>query len=130
MKLSDVKGERVFDVIAEIIDPICNIAADDKAGELFKRVPLPEGETEKGFLLKRAKKTVPALIKNHKDDLISILASVSGCSPEEYKGVLNLPRLLKDCVDLLTDEALFTLFTSAQTETTFGTAQENITEEA
>lgn len=130
MKLSDVKGERVFDVIADIIDPVCNIAADENAGELFKRVPLPEGETEKGFLLKRAKKTVPALIKSHKNDLICILASVSGCSADEYKGVLNLPKLLKDCVDLLTDEALFTLFTSAQTETTSGTAQENTVDEA
>ena len=26
MRLSDIKGERVFDVIADIIDPIANIA--------------------------------------------------------------------------------------------------------
>ena len=28
MKLSDIKGERTLDVIADIIDPIANIAED------------------------------------------------------------------------------------------------------
>ena len=31
MRLSDIQGERVFDVIADIIDPIANIAEDDAA---------------------------------------------------------------------------------------------------
>ena len=37
MKLSKIKGERVFDVIADIIDPIANIAEDKVAAALFQR---------------------------------------------------------------------------------------------
>lgn len=125
MRLSDVKGERVFDVIADIIDPICNIAANDTAGELFKRVPLPEGETVKGFTLKRMKKAIPPLLKSHKEDLITILAAIEGVEPERYAGILNMPKLLKDCIDLLTDEDFYALFISAQTGTSSGSAQEN-----
>lgn len=32
MKLSDVKGDRVIDVIADVIEPISNIAQDKEIG--------------------------------------------------------------------------------------------------
>lgn len=114
MRLSDIKGERTFDVIADVIDPIANIAEDPNAAELFARKPLPEGLTPKQFLLKRARKSVPALLKGHKADVISILSTIEGTSPEEYAGFLNFPKLFKDTFELLTDEAFLTLFTSAQ----------------
>ena len=41
MKLSDIQGDRVFDVIADIIDPIANIAEDEKASAMFRREKLP-----------------------------------------------------------------------------------------
>ena len=37
MRLSDIQGDRVFDVIADIIDPVANIAEDDDAASFFKR---------------------------------------------------------------------------------------------
>ena len=43
MKLSKIKGERVFDVIADIINPIANIAEDKEAAALFQRQKLPDG---------------------------------------------------------------------------------------
>lgn len=130
MRLSDVKGDRAFDVIADIIDPICNIASDDNAVELFKRERLPEGEDAKQYLLKRAKKAVPALLRGHKDDLIAILSSVGGVDPAEYRKTLSMPSLIKDCMEMLTDEDLIALFTSAQTETNSGSAQGNTGAEA
>ena len=42
MKLSDIKGERTLDVIAEIIEPIANIAADQTAAALFQRQRCPK----------------------------------------------------------------------------------------
>ena len=45
MRLSDIKGDRVFDVIADIIDPIANIAVYETASALVKREKLPEGMT-------------------------------------------------------------------------------------
>ena len=128
MRLSDVKGERVFDVLADIIDPIANIAEDEQAAALFKKSKLPEGMTPGKFLLERARKAAPALLKGHKGDIIAILAAIEGVEPETYNGALNMFRLFKDCVSLLSDEAFSELFISAQTGGTSGAAQETTTE--
>lgn len=125
MRLSDIKGERTLEVIADIIDPIANIAEDEEASALFKREKLPEGMTAKKFLLQRARKSAPALLKGHKEDIISILAAIEGTTPDEYAGALNLVKLIKDTVDLLTDEAFGALFISAQSGTSSGSAQAN-----
>lgn len=117
MRLSDIKGERTLDVIADIIDPIANIAEDKEAAELFTRKPLPDGMTPRAFLLQRARKSAPALLKRHKADLIAILSTIEGTSPESYAGELNLAKLFKDCVELLTDEAFMGFFTSDESET-------------
>ena len=126
MKLSDVKGERTIEVIAEIIDPIANIAEDEEASAMFKRAKLPEGMTAKKFLMKRVRKSLPALLKGHKADIIAILSAIEGVSAEEYAGALNLVKLVKDCADLLTDEAFMQLFISAQSENSSGSVRENI----
>lgn len=130
MRLSDVKGERTLDVIAEIIEPIANIAEDEVATEIFSRKRLPDGMTAKQFMLRRIKKSVPALIRNHKDDIVTILCTIEGSTSEEYKETLNLAKLSKDFVDLLTDEEFMALFTSAQTdsESTSGSVSETIEE--
>ena len=125
MRLSDIQGERVFDVIADIIDPIANIAEDDAASALFKREKLPEGMTAKEFMMQRARKALPALLKGHKGDIIAILASIEGVSAESYKDSLNLVKLMRDATELLTDEAFGALFLSAQSGKSSGSAQEN-----
>lgn len=125
MRLSDIQGDRVFDVIADIIDPIANIAADDAASALFKREKLPEGVTAKEFMTQRARKALPALLKGHKGDIIAILASIEGVSAESYKGSLNLVKLMRDAAELLADDAFTALFLSAQSGKSSGSAQEN-----
>ena len=128
MRLSDIKGDRVFDVIADIIDPIANIASDETASALFKREKLPEGMTVKAFLLERARKAVPALLKGHKGDIIAVLATIEGVSANDYRSSLTLAKLMHDTAELLTDEAFGELFISAQSGTSSVSAQENIVE--
>ena len=113
MRLSDIKGDRVFDVIADIIDPIANIASDETASAIFKREKLPEGMTAKAFLLERARKAVPALLKWHKSDIITVLATIEGVSADDYRASLTLAKLMQDTAELLTDEAFGELFISA-----------------
>ena len=125
MKLSDIQGERVFDVIADIIDPIANIAEDEQASAMFRRERLPEGMTAKEFLIQRARKSLPALFKGHKGDIIAILAAIGGVSEEQYKRELNPIKLMQDATELLTDEAFGVLFLSAQSGKSSGSAQEN-----
>lgn len=128
MKLSDVKGERTFDVIAEIIDPIMNISADKSAAELFRREKVPEGMETRQYLVSRVKKSLPPLLKNHKQDVICLISAIAGVTPKEYVDGLNLLTLTRDCIELLTDDAFLQFFTSAQNGDSSGSAPENITD--
>lgn len=129
MRLSDIQGERVFDVIADIIDPIVNIAEDETASAIFHREQLPKGMTVKQFMAKRSRKALPTLLKGHKSDIIKILATIEGVSEDAYRGKLNMVKLILDATELLTDDAFGALFPLAQSETSSGSVQEN-TEEA
>ena len=128
MRLSEVKGERVFDVIADCIEPIANIAADPEASRMFKREKLPEGRGVNEFLLERARQSVPPLLKNHKSDVITILSTIAGETYEEYASSLTLGSLINDVLQLLTDEAFTELFISSPRQTgsdISGSASEN-----
>lgn len=117
MRLSDVRGERTFDVIADCIGPVANIAGDPTASRLFKRERLPEGKTTTEFMLEKLEESLPALMKDHKKDVIAILSSIEGVSRKKYTESLTMTKLINDCLELLTDEAFLELFTSAQSGT-------------
>lgn len=103
MKLSDVRGERTLDVIADIIPPVARIAKDDVASAIFRPEAVPEGMEPAQFFASRVEKSAPALLKGHRDDVVAILAAIEGTSPEEYMSKMNLASLLKDVMELMTD---------------------------
>lgn len=125
MKLSDIKGERTLDVIADIIDPIANIAESDAARALFRKEKLPEGMTAFSFAAKRIRAAVPGLIRESKRDIIAILAIIAGKTREEYTAGMDLVSLTRDLIDLVTDKAFVELFMQAQTGEPSGSAPEN-----
>lgn len=104
MKLGDVKGERTLDVLADLIGPIANIAMDGNAAKFFERGGCPEGKDPREFALEKARDMLPALIRDHKGDLVEILATIKGVEPKEYAEGLNLAVLASDVAELLTDE--------------------------
>lgn len=107
MKLSEVRGERVFDVIADIIEPACNIAQDADAASLFDRSEKrPDDVTPTEFALAKVKRAVPKLMRSHKDDLVAILAAIEGTDPDEYRSDLTMPKLIQGVYEILTDEDL------------------------
>lgn len=127
MRLSEIKGERVFDVIADLIEPVARIAEDKEAAKLFRREKLAKGETAMGALLKRIRASVPLLLRNHKKDLIEIMAALEGVPKEAYAEALSVPKLIADIFGLLNDNELLSLFGLAQTteEPSSGAAQVN-----
>lgn len=130
MRLSDIKGERVFDVLADIIDPIANIATDPEAMELFKKVKkadIPDGVAPTEFVANRLRKAIPALLKGHKRDIIAILAALEGVEPDKYAETLTLQSLFDGVAGMMADPAIAGLFTQAQTGTASGSARENTT---
>lgn len=116
MRLSEIKGERVLDVIADIAAPVISIASDEDAMAFFKPQPPKEGQTPTEAFGERMKSAAPALMKSHRDDLIAILASLDGVTPGEYIEGMTLASVLVDVFELLTDEA-FEDFLSSQEQT-------------
>lgn len=128
MKLSDIKGERVFDVIADIIEPVTNIA-QDKEITLFRRETPPDGMTARAFALQKIAKNAPLLLKRHKTDISAVLASIKGQTVDEYVDGLNMATLSVDLLELLNDKEFVSFFTSAmQTADMSGSASETTTD--
>lgn len=97
MKLSDIKGERALEVLADIIDPATSIIADDEIVSIYK--------SKKPRIL-LAKK----VIANHKKEILTILAILEGKDPKTYQpSLVQLPKMI---LDLINDEELASLFTS------------------
>ncbi|MCR0429229.1 hypothetical protein MKC53_04370 [[Clostridium] innocuum] len=126
MKLSDIKGEAVFEVIANCIEPISNIVSDKTAMELFERRVVPEGTDIRAVALQRLVKGIPTLMRDHKADLVAILAAVNLQDADEYAETLTLTTLLSDLADLISDPMFTDFFMSAEGATATATEQGDI----
>lgn len=115
MKLSAIKGDRVLDVIADIIDPIANMAQDKDVAAMFKRKAVPDGMEARDFFAKRMRKGLPVLLKDHKADIITVMAAIEGVTPEQYAASLDFPKLFTDVMELVTDDALLDFLSSSET---------------
>ncbi len=110
MKLKDIQGDRALETLADLLDPIAHIMADDKMISIFKSG--------------RKINAVQYAIKNHKEEITTILALLDGEDPKEYK--VNLMTLPFKLMELVNDEDLQGLFLSqGLTETSSGSAMEN-----
>ena len=114
MRLSEIRGERVLDVIADITAPVINIASDEEAAAFFNPQPPKDGQTKTEAFAERMKAAAPALMKTHRDDLISILATLDGVTVDEYVEGMTLGSVLVDVFELLTDEAFEDFLSSQQ----------------
>ena len=113
MRLSDVKGERTFEVVADIIEPVYRIAQDEVAVEMLSPKPCPEGEDPKKFMARRLVAGVPVLLRSHKGDLVAIMAAIEGEDAEEYAASLDLAKLATSLAELVSDPALMGFLASA-----------------
>lgn len=115
MKLSDIKGDRVLDVIADIIDPIADMVQDKDIAAMFKREAVPDGMEARDFFAKRMCKGLPVLLKSHKADIIAIMAAIEGVTPEQYAASLDFPKLFTDVMEIVTDDAFLNFLSSSET---------------
>lgn len=115
MKLSDIRGDRVLDVIADVIDPIANMVQDRDVAAMFKREAVPEGMEQREFFAERMRKGLPVLLKGHKADIIAVMAAIEGVTPEQYAESLGFPKLFTDVMELVTDDAFLDFLSSSET---------------
>lgn len=97
MRLSEIEGEQALDVLADIIDPIAEIATDEKVQNIYN-----SGEPK----IMIAKE----MLKNHKKAVIQIMAALDGEDPETYR--FTLTSLPAKVMDILNDPELEQLFQS------------------
>ena len=116
MKLSDIKGDRVLDVIADIIDPIANMVQDKNVAAMFERKAVPDGMDARDFFAERMCKGLPVLLKGHKADIIAIMAAIDGVTPEQYAESLDFTKLFTDVMELVTDNAFLDFLSSSETK--------------
>jgi hypothetical protein len=100
MRLSEIKGEQALDVLADLLEPIQTIMADDKAKQLFK------GGSE-GMI-----KASRYLLKTHKKEVIEIMAITELKTVEEYTEQMSVISLPVKLLEILNDPELQSLFTS------------------
>lgn len=113
MKLSEVRGERVFDVMADLIEPLCKIATDKQVKALFKQRACPKGMDPRDFMLKRIQQAGPKIIKAHKDDVIDVLCIIGGIDRADYVEGMTLMSLWADVMELFGDEDFMAFLASA-----------------
>ena len=107
MKLSEFKGERAIEVIADLIAPITNIAIDNENLKLF-RAEKHEGETDRDASIRDFKEKIPNLLKSHKKDVLNILCAMNDKKPDE----LSIADIVGGALELANDEDFVSLFLS------------------
>lgn len=114
MKLSQIKGTDAIDVLARIIQPIANIALDKASFDAIKLKPVDKegksAEEIRALAMMRVREAIPAMLGKHRDDICEIIAAINGQTRDEYVASLTFGKLLKDCMDVLTDEELLSFF--------------------
>lgn len=94
-KLSEIKGEEALDVLAEILEPIVEIANDE--------------DVRAGFDTNIAK-CVSVALKKYKKQILEIFASINGKSVDETCEEIDLLSLPSYILDVLSDPAIRRLF--------------------
>lgn len=97
MKLSELKGEDALEAFAELLEPVALILSDKDV--------LADIQADKPHLL-----IVKKLLKNHKKEVIQIMAVMNQKDAESYEpSFTEIPATL---FDLLNDKNITSLFTS------------------
>jgi len=108
MKLSEIKGTRNLEIIADIIEPLGKIAMDDRYKGVFPLKPAKD-ESPQTTVIKFILKEIPHLLKGHQQDVAQILATIAGIPVEE----MTIISIVKGIKDIYYDSSFLELFTSA-----------------
>ena len=130
-KLSDIHGDEAIDVVADLIEPIADLAGDKDVKALFAKEKPKDGESVNDYNLRRLKTIAPKLLKTKKAQVIEIMAIIDGKSIEDFNKTVNVFTLPALLLQNLADKELVELFTSAtltESDAPSGVAQENTKE--
>lgn len=107
MKLSDVKGERSADVVADVIAFVCALGSEEEINAL-----LTPRKGEKVNNAEFARSFFPVVFKKYKKELYEVLGSIEGCGAKAYAAKADPATLFNDFAGLLSDPMFQELFPS------------------
>ena len=114
MKFSEIKNEKAIEALADMFDPIVEIASD---AEIVSAARKDDKVS-----------TVKLMLKNHSRSIFELLAAFEGVSPDEYEcNMLTLPMKL---LELLNQPEFTFLFPSQGQETPISSGSATETTEA
>lgn len=111
MKLSDIKGERALDVMADAMELAGDMMDDGSFGEFAEAVKEAQGDKQR--LLAFLCRVLPKTIRAHKRKVISIMAAIQGVDAEEYA---KSGDVVSDVIELLTSDGEALGFLSSRQE--------------
>lgn len=112
MKLSEIKGEKAMEVLADLIDPIKELATDKQFKEKISAGDKLEA--------------IKYLLKNQSKTIVTVLAVINGEDPDKYEpNLLTLPVTLMDFFNDPMVMDLFGLQSQTPEKTSSGSATEN-----
>lgn len=124
--VTKLDNDKSLEFATAVIEPILDIAADDKAADIFYTHDLPDGVDSEEYTADCMRKSIPELIKHHQDSLIAIFAANQGITVDEYKGNTNIIQFSADIASMISDPGMRLFFGFAQPRRKpFGSAQEN-----
>ena len=112
MKLDEIKNEQAIELLADMFDPIMEIASDDKI--------VSAARSDNKVLM------VKHMLKDHARSVFELMALSEGVSADEYEcNVLTLPIKLLELFNRPEFSFLFQSQGQKVEETSFGSATEN-----
>lgn len=120
--LTDFKGEAALDLVANIIEPVSVLVADEKVKDMIS------GELDGVGIAK----LTSYLLKEHKKEILEILAATEGKKPSEceftlkslFVDVNNLVKMITEDEDMADVRDFFSGLTQKDSETSSGNATE------
>lgn len=97
MKLADMKGAEALAALGGLLEPLARIISDEKIKAMFKD---NASKAEFGSYV----------LKNHTEDVLTILAIRDGEDPEKYAP--SFTEIPAKIIDALTDDSFMMLFPS------------------
>lgn len=91
MKLSEIKGVDAVDAIADILEPVAVIFADEEIQKAIK--------VQKPYII-----ITQIILKRQKEAILEVLAILNGADPKEFKpSLIELPIMLMQLVQEVTE---------------------------
>lgn len=112
MRLSEVKGQRSLEVIADLVEPVMGLTQGNGFKGMFEKRELPEGVEPGEFFAQRVKDSLPTLIREQGGQIVEILAIVNGVDKREYEESMTPFSLMSDALALITDKAFVDFLSS------------------